>query len=199
MIAPAILSPASISLLTICGLEELGEHSTRRVTHVLSILDPEWPDPETFRAYERHHRTVLRFHDAIEACPGIVLPERSDVDAVLAFGAELADAGEAEGHLLVHCHAGISRSTAAMAMLIAQARPEASDEDIFCRLLEIRPKAWPNSRMIGFADERLERGGAMSAALGRLYARQLESRPEIGDFMRVNGRGREVEMAKASA
>ena len=33
------------SLLTICGLEELGHHSARGVTHVLSILDPDWAEP----------------------------------------------------------------------------------------------------------------------------------------------------------
>ena len=29
--------------LTICGLEELDDHSTAQVTHVLSILDPGIP------------------------------------------------------------------------------------------------------------------------------------------------------------
>ena len=60
------MQPVSISLLTICGLEELELHSARSVTHVLSILDPEWPDPEAFLGYDPHHRTILRFHDAIE-------------------------------------------------------------------------------------------------------------------------------------
>ena len=69
------MQPASISLLTICGLEELESHSTRAVTHVLSILDPEWPDPEAFTAYDPHHRTILRFHDAIEPGRNVVLPQ----------------------------------------------------------------------------------------------------------------------------
>ena len=30
-------------LLTICGLEELDYHGARGVTHVLCILDPDWP------------------------------------------------------------------------------------------------------------------------------------------------------------
>ena len=34
-----------VSLLTICGLDELASHSTQGVTHVLSILDPDWPEP----------------------------------------------------------------------------------------------------------------------------------------------------------
>jgi predicted protein tyrosine phosphatase len=71
------------------------------VTHVLSILDPDWPEPSVFEAFDPHFRATFRFHDAIETAPGIVLPERTDVEAILAFG---RDAGEIS-HLLIHCHA----------------------------------------------------------------------------------------------
>ena len=56
----------AFSLLTVCGLGELEAHSTRGVTHVLSIVDPALPEPEVFGRYGAHHRTTLRFHDAIE-------------------------------------------------------------------------------------------------------------------------------------
>ena len=114
------MKTAAFSTLIICGLDELDEHSARGVTHVLSILDPEWPEPEAFLAFDPHYRATFRFHDAIEPAPGLRLPERSDVEKILAFG---RDAGDVT-HLLIHCHAGISRSTAAMLMILAQARPE---------------------------------------------------------------------------
>lgn len=197
------MQPISISLLTICGLEELAQHGERKVTHVLSILDPDHPEPEAFAAYAPHHRTVLRFHDAIEPAPGVVLPEPEHVEAVLAFGDvlknESRERGDAEGHLLVHCHAGISRSTAAMLTLLAQVYPERDEESLVARLTEVRPQAWPNSRMIGFADAFLGRDGRLLAAVGRLYARQLAAKPHIGEFMNSNGRAREVEIAQASA
>jgi predicted protein tyrosine phosphatase len=193
------MQPVAISLLTVCGLEELEHHSARAVTHVLSILDPDWPDPEAFSAYRPHHRTILRFHDAVEPGPGVMLPQIGHVEAILGFGRALAhgsgERAEGDGHLLIHCHAGISRSTAAMAMLLAQVRPDEDEEAIFRRLQEIRPQAWPNSLMIGFADELLGRGGRMTAALCRLYARQLAARPHLADTMRGLRRAREVEMA----
>jgi predicted protein tyrosine phosphatase len=194
------MKPISISLLTICGLEELGHHSDRAVTHVLSIIDPDCPDPEAFQAYDSHHRTILRFHDIIEPLPGYVMPEPGHVEDILAFGQSLSrEAGSRdEGHLLVHCHAGISRSTAAMAMLLAQTYPDQDEDRIFARLAEIRPQAWPNSRMIGFADRLLSRKGRLNAALGRLYARQLATRPDLDETMRRHGRAREVEMARLS-
>jgi predicted protein tyrosine phosphatase len=195
------MKPISISLLTICGLEELEQHSDRAVTHVLSIVDPDCPDPEAFRAYDPHHRTILRFHDIIEPALGCAMPEMGHVEAVLAFGESLARGAERRGeagHLLVHCHAGISRSTAAMAMLLAQVHPKEDEDRIFDRLVSIRSQAWPNSRMIGFADHLLSRKGRLNAALARLYARQLAVRPDLDETMRRHGRAREVEMARLS-
>ena len=191
------MTPASISLLTICGLDELPGHSARGVSHVLTIIDPHWPDPEAFAAYDRHHRTVLRFHDVIEPLPGVLPPEVAHVEAVLEFGRSLAADRDqhSEGHLLVHCHMGISRSTAAMATLLAQAHPDEDEDRIFARLLEVRSQAWPNSRMIAFADDLLSRNGRLTAALGRLYGRQIRALPRFADEMRRLGRGREVDMA----
>ena len=189
------MSLVSISLLTICGLDELASHNSRGVSHILSILDPDWPEPDAFQAYDPHHRTTLRFHDVIDPSPGLILPDVSHVEAILAFGRALAsDAVSAERHLLVHCHMGLSRSTAAMLMLLAQARPQENEDRLLDRLHEIRPQAWPNVRMVAFADDLLGRGGRLTAALGRHYARQLAGRPDLAGPLRRAGRGREVDM-----
>jgi predicted protein tyrosine phosphatase len=186
--------PASLSLLTICGLDELEQHGTRGVTHVLSILDPGWPEPEAFRAYDAHHRETLRFHDIVEPRQDRLLPELGHVEAILGFGeAVLRDVRG--GHLLVHCHMGVSRSTAAMATVLAQGNPEADEEAIFRQLEEIRPQIWPNSVMIGYADTLLGRGGRLTKALRRLYGRRLVGRPDLAEWMSRNGRGSEVAMA----
>jgi predicted protein tyrosine phosphatase len=181
-------------MLTICGIEELTLHGSRGITHVLSILDPDHPEPDAFLAYDRHHRTLLRFHDAIEPAPQTVLPEPEHVQTILRFGTALASE-PTEPHLLVHCHAGISRSTAAMAMLMAQRHPELDEDQLFAQIVEIRAKAWPNSRMIGFADHLLGRQGRLMSALGRHYAQQLVRYPHVAAYMRENARAREVEMA----
>lgn len=188
------------SLLTICGLEELDHHSSRGVTHVLSILDPQWPEPTAFSAYDPHRRTTLHFHDIVEPALAMVLPENKHVEAILEFGTGMATDAflDRDPHLLVHCHMGVSRSTAAMAILMAHFNPSESEEAVFTRLLELRPQAWPNSRMVGFADDLLNRKGRLIASLGRLYARQLAQRPDTETFMRSHGRAREVEMARES-
>jgi len=191
------MTNASRATLTICGLQELDEHSARSVTHVLSILDPGWPEPEAFFTYDPHRRTTLHFHDEIEPAPGIELPRREHMEQILAFGRSLQRdlAERPDAHLLVHCHAGISRSTAAMTALLAQADSSLDEDTIFERVLAVRPKAWPNSLMIGFADELLSRGGRLTRAMGQLYGKRLAARPELVEIMHKLNRAREIEMA----
>ncbi|HEU0148028.1 MAG TPA: protein-tyrosine-phosphatase [Bradyrhizobium sp.] len=193
------MKPAAFSLLTVCGLEELETHRERRVTDVLSLLDPGAPEPSAFDAYNDHHRVTLRFHDILEPQLGMIPPELKDVEAILKFGKELEgqEAYSGERHLLIHCHMGISRSTAAMAMLLAQAHPEQDEDGIAERVTTIRPKAWPNSRMIAFADEIMSRGGRLTLAARRMHGRLLALQPHLADVMRRIGRDREVEMAIA--
>ncbi len=180
--------------LTVCGLHELAGHGARDVTHVLSLLDPGTPEPSAFSTYGPHVRATLHFHDAIEPAPDVVLPEMSDVETILGFA---RDAGDVR-HLLIHCHLGVSRSTAAMLMVLAQAFPDDREDALVDRLMEIRPQAWPNSRMIAFADERLGRNGRLSAAVGRIYAGHLTKRPDLAETMLQLRRAREVELGRRS-
>jgi predicted protein tyrosine phosphatase len=182
--------------LTICGLNELCSFQDAEVTHVLSILDPDYPEPADFAAYGPHKRLTLRFDDILDPAPGLAPPERHHIEALLEFGRGLgAVAGDPLGHLLVHCHAGISRSTASMATLLAEARPAMDEDAIFARIREIRPQAWPNSRMIGLADDLLGLDGRLSAALRRHYGEQMRLRPDIAEMIQRVGRAKEVEMA----
>lgn len=183
--------------LTICGLTELCEFRNSAVTHVLSILDPGHPEPADFAAYGPHKRLTLRFDDIIAPAAGLLPPERHHIGALLEFGKGLAAAGgDPLGHLLVHCHLGVSRSTASMTVLLAEARPEVDEDALFAHIREIRPQAWPNSRMIALADELLGRDGRLVAALGRHYSEQIRLRPDIAAMIERVGRGDEVRMAR---
>src|ERR1700686_1651017 len=130
--------------LTIWGIAELGELCAAGVTHVLSTLDPECPDPPAFAEFAPHRRLTLRFHDIIEPTPGWLPPSRDDVARLLEFGRELDQ--PAQSHLLVHCHAGVSRSTAAAALILAQAHPERAGREALEAVAQLRPRAWPNLR-----------------------------------------------------
>jgi len=176
--------------VTICGIDELELHCAAGVTHVLSILDPGWPEPEAFGAFDPHRRLELRFHDVIETEPGCVAPESLDVEQLLSFGRDLT---EGKGtHLLVHCHAGVSRSTAAATLIVAQARPDRPAEEALQTVLSRRPRAWPNLRILELGDALLERRGEIVGAARAHYRRRLEREPWLIEQMIDGGRGREV-------
>ena len=124
--------------ITVCGIEELGDHCDVGVSHVLSILDPSAPELPVFGSFGEHERIELRFDDVIEDSSDQVAPHRGDVEAILVFGRSLSAEPQSSAHLLVHCHAGISRSTAAMTLILAQARPDLSADDILTEVLRIR-------------------------------------------------------------
>lgn len=182
--------------ITICGIPEIEAHSAAGITHILSIHDPDLADPPEFAGFPPHRRLALRFHDIIEPQPDRVAPVRADVERLLEFGRELADAQR--GHLLIHCHAGVSRSTAAAALILAQAAPERPAREVFEAIVRIRPRAWPNLRMLEFGDDILGRGGDIVAAVPEVYRNLLDSRPELEEAMIVGGRLREVMAAIAA-
>ena len=183
--------------ITVCGIEELAGHCDTCASHVLSILDPDAAVPDAFGAFGEHERLELRFDDVIEEMPGLQPPQPAHVESILAFGRDLLAEPRCAVHLLVHCHAGISRSTAAMTLILAQAMPDQPAATILELVHGIREKAWPNLRMIEIGDAMLQRAGALIAAAHALHGLQLERRPHLAEFMERGGRGREVAGANA--
>ena len=167
--------------LSVCGLAELTEIVKSGPTHVVSILDPEAPEPEDLAGLSDGARVQLRFHDVSCETPGYLAPQRDDIDALLAFGRTIAM--NPSPHVLVHCHAGISRSTAAAVVLLVQRRPGA-ERQVFEWVSQVRPVAWPNARIIRLADAALDLGSALVAAMAwhrreipAAWAAAIESAP----------------------
>ena len=179
--------------ITICGIPELAEYSSAGVTHILSFLGPNSPDPPAFATFAPHRRLILRFHDVIEPQPDQIAPTREDVEHLLVFGREASETPEA--HLLVHCRAGVSRSTAAAALILMQANPEWPASAALDAVAAIRPRAWPNLLILEFGDALLGRNGEIVAAAGAIYRRVLARDPEFVNQMLDAGRDREVSAA----
>lgn len=175
--------------LSICGLSELAGFAAQGVSHVVSILDPTHPDPDCFARYGPHSRVVYRFHDIAEAREDLTAPLERDIETILALGERLR--GEAVEHLLIHCHAGVSRSTATAAILMAQHNP-GREREVFERLTGIRPCSWPNKRMVIMADRLLARDGALigemrqhQARVARYYADLFAQHPDFEELSRL--------------
>jgi predicted protein tyrosine phosphatase len=176
--------------------DELDDHRAAGVTHLLSILDPEASEPPLFGYDPPRHRLTLRFHDVILDHPDYVRPRPGGHGEGARFRPHAAAGGSA--HLLVHCHMGISRSTAAATALLLQAHPGLDEDEALAHIHSIRSKAWPNSLMMRHFDQLLGRDGRLIAALGRHYRKQLLANPRFADPLRAGGRLAEVEMAEAA-
>ena len=137
--------------------------TARAVTHVLSILDPNWPEPEAFWTYDPHHRTVMHFNDAIEPGPGSSFRKHACRRDPVLRDASGATSPEAGGHLLVSI---ATRNFAVDGRHgdVADAGSSGGTRGAYSSAFAIRPQAWPNSRMIGFADHMLVRGGRLTTA-----------------------------------
>jgi predicted protein tyrosine phosphatase len=129
---------------------------------LLTLLSPDYPAVDwSTLACERHVR--LAFHDIVELMPGLTAPDRVVMQAVLDFGRNR----EPQRPLLIHCWAGISRSSAA-AFAIACDRNPGFERDIAVELRRRAPFVTPNRLMIRLADELLARDGRMIEAIDHI-------------------------------
>ena len=192
----AVVSPIRF---TVCGFAELKGSCDLGASHVLSLLDPGIPAPPELDRVGSSNRVELRFHDVIDALPQTRPPAAEDIEQILALGSELALSRPSHRHLLIHCHAGISRSTSAAALLWAQGEPSRSPTDIFAEIGRRRPRAWPNLLLLEYGEAALGRAGEIVPAAAMQYRRVLAEQPQFAQMMRECGRGREVDLAERSA
>ena len=181
--------------ITVCGIGELDRHAARGVSHVVSILDPRIVERPSFAAFGPHRRLELCFDDILEHREDLLVAQGRHVDDILRFARVLMAELPPEAHLLVHCHMGISRSSAALALILARVRPDLPAVQIMDEVLRIRRWAWPNLRLIELGEAALTRHGELSAALSAVYRLQLQRHPELQQYFTECGRKREVDHA----
>ena len=109
---------------------------------------------------EANHLHVT-MHDISEPQDGMTLPGEEHVRRILDF----ARAWDRRRPLVVHCYAGISRSTATAFMIAAAFPPGRSEAELARTLRRLSPSATPNQRMIALADHILRREGRMVRAV----------------------------------
>lgn len=144
----------------------LRSEAAAEVTHVVSINDPETQPPRALEDHGGEH-LVLLFHDICEPYKGMKCPTKEDVRRIVKFGSLLED----HHRVLVHCAAGISRSSAAaLTILAGQLVPSKRSADLAVRkLLEIKEAIHPNKLMVCFADELLGYDGHLKAAVENAF------------------------------
>lgn len=139
--------------ILVCPLSRVSEMvRARQPSHVVSLLDPHSPFPNPGG---RHLKVSV--HDITEDAPGAIAPAREHMGEILDF----IGTWERSAPILIHCYAGISRSTATAFITACVHNPGIDEEEIALALRAASHVAWPNRRMVALADAELGRGGRM--------------------------------------
>jgi predicted protein tyrosine phosphatase len=128
------------------------------VTYLISIgaLNDELP----IGYHNIPSKVRLLFGDTLDAESGAT---EGDVRTLMEIAQNLRSF---KGKVLIHCEAGVSRSTAAALILYACWLGAGREGEVMRRVLAQRPLAIPNRRMVELADHLLNRDGRLLEALG---------------------------------
>jgi len=149
--------------LLVCPLSQVEMAiAAHRPSHLISLLSPSSPAGSWPKPGGEHLR--LAFHDIAAPQEDLLAPCAEQVADLLAFTARW----NAARPLLVHCWAGVSRSTAAAFIIACQRTPAGTEMEIAHALRIAAPYATPNPLLVALADEMLRRDGRMIAAVAAI-------------------------------
>lgn len=130
-----------------------------RPSHLVSLMVE--PHVQTPAAIQTGCHLRLCIHDVTEPGDGITCPEHSHISSLLDFTRSWGRSSP----ILIHCWAGISRSTAAAYIVLCDLHA-AGDEQRLAKVLQFyAPHAQPNRLMVRHADILLARQGRMVSAI----------------------------------
>ena len=81
--------------------------------------------------------------------------------------------------LLIHCWAGISRSTAAAFISLCALNPEGAEQELAWALRRASPTAYPNRLLVALADEALARKGHMVTAIEEIGRGKIAEEADV--------------------
>lgn len=148
-------------MIHVCSLAALPETvRLTRASHVLTVMGKvdQVQRPESI--LEANHMKVA-FDDIIEPMEGFVVPSEEHVERVLNF----VRSWDRAAPLVVHCYAGVSRSTASAFAAACALNPHREEMAIARQIRAASPIANPNRLIVSLADKALGREGRMLRAL----------------------------------
>jgi predicted protein tyrosine phosphatase len=151
-------------MIHVCSLARLyatvEETRARHVVTLLRLSDRvQWP----VHIVPNNH-LILAVDDIVDAAEGYTVPAEEHVGRLISF----AEKWDRKAPMVVHCFAGISRSTGAAFAAACALNPKRDENEIARAIRAASPTAQPNARIVGIADRLLKRDGRMVAAVDAL-------------------------------
>lgn len=137
-------------------------------SHVVTLINLDLMiDTPAGIAPENHLK--LGMNDVIAPADGFIAPADRHIADLLRFTL----AWDRRAPMLIHCWAGISRSTAAAFVALCALNPQADELAVARRLRGASPEATPNPRIVALGDGALGRQGRMIAAIAAIGRGEL--------------------------
>jgi predicted protein tyrosine phosphatase len=154
--------------LHVCSLSRL--HPTVEATgasHVVTLINVGTPVERPGRiAPERH--LFIGVSDILAPMEGHILPGTEHVERLLSFVEDWDRTHNRSDPMVIHCWAGVSRSTAAAFITACALAPRRDEHEIASAIRASSPSATPNARLVDAADAILGRAGRMRAAIAAI-------------------------------
>ncbi len=148
-------------MIHVCSLSRLhGVVEETGAEHVVTLIKDVTRVTRPRSILEQNH-LILSLDDIEDELEGMVAPAESHVADLLAF----VQRWERRKPIVVHCFAGISRSTAAAFITACAIQPERNEAEIAQAIRAASITAQPNPRIVGFGDKLLDRRGRMVEAV----------------------------------
>jgi predicted protein tyrosine phosphatase len=162
-------------MIHVCSLAALPETvRSTGASHVLTVMANVDQVQRPVSVLPANHLKVA-VDDITEQLDGFVAPSDSHIELVLNF----VRGWDRRAPLVVHCYAGISRSTASAFAAACLLNPHRDESSIARQIRAASPIASPNRLIVTLADKALGREGRMLRALDEMGpgAIMVEGRP----------------------
>lgn len=147
--------------LVVCPVTQVDSVGAKYApSHMLTVMSEKSDVPRPASVKPQNHKTLI-FNDISAERDGLVVPASNHVKTIFEF----AKQWDRQAPLMIHCFAGVSRSTAS-AYIIANAMGDKRCPIDLAKELRLRsPTATPNARMIALADVLLDKNGELVSAI----------------------------------
>ena len=151
-------------MIHVCSLAALADTvKATGASHVLTVMANVAQVQRPESVLEANHLRV-QMDDITEQMDGFLAPSDTHVEQVLNF----VRGWDRNAPLVVHCYAGISRSTASAFAAACMLNPHRDEISIARQIRAASPIASPNRLIVSLADRALGRDGRMLRALDEM-------------------------------
>jgi predicted protein tyrosine phosphatase len=148
-------------MIHVCSLARLHatveETGARRVVSLMRDVELVRRPP----TIEDADHLLLRLDDISVPLDGYMMPAEEHIAELLTF----VRSWDRTAPLVIHCYAGVSRSTAGAFVSACALNPRRAEAEIAQDIRRLSPTATPNARIVALADQMLGRDGRMVAAI----------------------------------